>query len=423
MPLLSMAEEQALTEQLLAFSHVQTQDALTRIANYNDPNLIQRFEKPLCIVEALHEEEELQEQARSLLQIILTAEQQKNYSQGFAILQQIRTLTPWDQEEIAAYPKYFEQFVQIKAHFDETIIGAHIYLEQYLDLGRKLYMICKMPKEASLCFKSILALRPNHAETLYAQGRIEEYYENWLPARQYYARCTEIEPDHLYANLQLGYLLVKEGKDLDAAVEHYERVIELDPYLQEAYVRLGEVLFMQEDIERCRQYIEVALSINEYNEAALDLLAKIYRKIEKDFDKAIETYQKGIDHHVHEDSGLLLGALAEMYIEDLQAHEKGKLFYEKSLAADPKQKERTQKFIQLLLTHYQDYGAVVDIYERYLRLVPHDAQMHRAYADFLLDYIHDTYTAKQHFQKALDLKPEWLEIKELLINLPDDEED
>lgn len=351
--------------------------------------------RALRLLAELHEEADIREQAAAKLKAYFPKQAAALTKEEFAVFHSILSHLPWEGDFRELQQKNYWKFAKIQADFAPLMLQYVYYRERYLNLGRKLYLLFDLSAEAQNCFETILQTAPQIADAAYSLGRILEKQNELQSAKAYYQKALTEEPQHVYALLQLGQLYCRLDSQPEKALPLFEQVVEEEPYLTEVYIRLGEAHFMLEDFERCRQYVDIALSINEYNEEALDLLATLYRKIEHDYDKAIETYQKGLDHQVHADSGLLLGRLAEMYVEDLQAYDKGRLFYQRSLQAQPAQPERLQKYIQLLLNQMQDYGAALDAYEQYLEAVPSDWTMRLAYADFLSEYIHDYWQAAE----------------------------
>lgn len=351
--------------------------------------------RALRLLAELHEEEDIRQQALAQLEAHFPKAAVAYSQKQFAIFHSILNCLPWEGDFRELQQANYWKFAKIQSDFASLLLQYEYYRERYLDLARKLYLLFDLSAEARDCFEAMLKAHPQEAEAAYGLGRILEKQDKAEQAKVYYQQVLEQQPQHVYALLQLGQLYCRLDGQPEKALCLFEQVVEQEPYLMEVYIRLGEAHFMLEDFERCRQYVDIALSINEYNEEALDLLATLYRKIERDYDKAIETYQKGLDHQVHADSGLLLGRLAEMYVEDLQAYDKGRLFYQRSLDAQPAQPARLRKYIQLLLEQLQDYGAALDAYERYLEVVPTDWTTRLAYADFLSEYIQDYWQAAE----------------------------
>lgn len=380
--------------------------------------------KALQLLAALHPEESIQQRAAEQLKRYFPEKVAVPAPSAFSIFHSILNHLPWDGDFEALQQKNYWAFAEIQPDFADLLLKYPFFREKYLDMARKLYLLFDLKAEAKHCFEAMLQADERSEEAAYSLGRILEKQGKGEAAKRLYQQALDIKPKHLYAALQLGQLYCRLDNQPEKALPLFEQVVEEDPYLTEVYIRLGEAHFLLEDFERCRQYVDIALSINEYDEEALDLLAMLYRKIEQDYDKAIATYQKGLDHQVHADSGLLLGSLAEMYVEDLQSYDKGRLFYQRSLSAQPRQPERLRKYLQLLLGQLQDYGAALDAYEQYLEASPDDWEIRLEYADFLAEYIQDYWRAAELLRAIPEEEPVYEAAQERLLqyDIENDEE-
>lgn len=380
------------------------------------PNALHAIE----IVWQLNTEEEVQEAAYAVLRKFTRTDELDNRKAQFEIFRSVSEILPWMQDDSAeVQARNFERFHPIKEHLEPLLAQSTYYSDCYLDLARKLYMLFKLEDAAESCFEGLLAHAPQNDEALYALGRIEEKRNNFDQAIELYEKSIAIKAENVYAQLQLGGLKANVKEDYEAAVLHYNKVIEIDPYAAEPYVRVAEAYYKMEEFPRAKQFIEIALGINEFQEEALNLLGTYYWKVENDYDKAIETYQKGLDHQLHGDSAILLASLGDLHAQYMQDMDKAKLYYEKSLKVNPAQKAILREFIPILIQHFQDFGAVTACYEHFLAVQDEDADILTSYAQFLVEYLHDYETAFNQLKKALELDEEHPEASKLFSRIQD----
>jgi tetratricopeptide (TPR) repeat protein len=203
------------------------------------------------------------------------------------------------------------------------------------------------------------------------------------------------------------------------AIIHFGKVIEQDPYAIEAYARIAEAYYHLEEFGTCRQFVEIALTINEFHEDALNLMGLLQWKIDKNTEAALETFQKGLDHKIHSDSAVLLKSLGDIYFEEFQDYEKAKLFYEKSLKVNFAQKKAIKQIVTILLHHFQDLKSVTNCYENYLSQVSDDFEMKTAYARFLIEHKHDFVNAEILLLESLKINENFSETLKLLNRIKD----
>lgn len=367
-------------------------------------NEVHQYTYALALLWQVYPDPDLKEQAQQLLEQHYSEQERQIWSDHLRIFDTIVSHLPWAGDYRELQQKNYATFEANKASYEALIIGTPVLLEQYLDLGRRLYKLFDLLPEAKACFLSILAHQPEQAEALYALGRLVEQEGNYEEALAYYQRCIAQDANHIYAHLQLGILYVEQEWDYEKAIEHYQAVLDIEPFMAETHVRMAEVYRELDDISRAKQFIDIALDINSYQEEALNLLGQIQWREEEDVDAALATFEKGVDHQMHGDSSLLLASLGQLHQEQFGDWDKARLYYEKSLAANMKQQAVFQQLMSLLEEQYQDYGAMAQYYERYLEQPQQDASVHTAYAAFSLKYLNDTTTAQEQIAKALAIE-------------------
>jgi tetratricopeptide (TPR) repeat protein len=366
-----------------------------------DETTIKEVKDALVLLWQIHPDEEIKDKTLAHLSTLLEEAEKHQIETTFSAFKSILDFLPWMGDYTSLQAENFAQFIKGKTHYEPIIVESTILVEYYLDLGRKLYMMFDLVEEAQVCFEGIVRYAPKNEEALYALGRLAERNYQMEMALKYYEDCIESNPNHIYGLLQLGILKASIFEDYKGAIACYDRVVEMEPFMAETHVRIAEAHYELKDIKRARQFIDIALGINEYQEEALNLLGQIQWHNEGDIDAAIETFEKGLDHKVHGDSGLLLASLGDLHNTHLGEYDKAKVYYEKSLKADPRQGQTLRKLVLILENINQDYGAISMCYETYFITEKTDHSLYLDYANFLIKYMHDYAFAKVQLEHAL----------------------
>lgn len=341
---------------------------------------------------------------KSKLTSILKESEMEFFENGFSVFETINSYTPWSGVHHDLQKDGFARFEAIKIRFIPFIALSNLS-QVYLDLGRKLFMLFGLVDEAKTCFEDIVILNKNNDEAYYALARVHEKKKEFDLAFEYYSKCLLVNDRNLYALMQLGELHLEESQDFAAAIICFDKAIELEPYVVENYEKAARAHLMSNNIQRAKQLIEIALGINEFHEPSMNLLGIIQWHYEKDIEKAIETFSKGIDHNIHGDSGLLLASLGDIYCQSFSDYDKARSFYEKSLNARLNQPSTIQKYIDLLENSFQDFDTIQQIFEKYYRVKDPDLSILYDYAEFLYNFLNDQNYAETVLARILILDP------------------
>lgn len=103
---------------------------------------------------------------------------------------------------------------------------------------------------------------PGSAEAWGELGMVCDVHEIDACALAAYRRAAELEPDEPRWSYLLGRLLAIEGTDLEAAVERFERVVELAPEYVPARQRLADVQVRRGRLERAEVEYRRALALD-----------------------------------------------------------------------------------------------------------------------------------------------------------------
>lgn len=395
-----------LQNKLLGSDETATLQALDVLHNNQDIKTLEAFRANLVVVHQLHLDDTVKEKSKALLATLYTPQQLAELDDHFEIFRSISTLLPWGgQDYTPIQAENYRRFRLVKSEYDNTLSRFAHYTEFYIDLARKLYMLFQLEQAAQEIFETILRYNQQNDEVFYSLGRILEKQTNFQPALDYYQKALGLNPQHLYALLQAGQILTDELLNYPEAINYYQKAVELEPYAANTNVALARAHYLAENYDRAQQFVEIALSINEFHEPALDLLGTIEWRIHKNVDKALEIYQKGLDNQTHGDSGLLLGSMAELYTECLQDFAKGRLYYEKSLAALPYQPQRLLKYTRILTNDYKDYALAQTTYQRFLEQFPHHPLVKSEYESFESKYLKNIQPVVEDIQPVFTDNP------------------
>lgn len=358
---------------LLGTAAQKTSAAIAHVLKMQADNAPYSLHKELVIISQLHEDESLRAAALAALQPDFSAAELAAQSQCFEIFRSIAQFFPWEN------PTYIDMqlanyriFAANSADYRPLLCRFAPYREQFLRLAQQLYLLYEAAEEAAEILEEIISYCTTDAEAFYALARIRQNQGQKVAATALYEHCLQLEPAHFYALSALAALVAKNAEQYEYALALYHRAIAVEPYSSELYAEMAEVCYNAKEEARAHQMIEVALSINPHQPAALNLLARYYLEVKQDVDLAIETYQKGLDHPLHGDNPLLLAGMAALSAESLQEYQKARIYYEKSLKADPRQAKTTLKYAHLLLDFFHDQAAAAAALSTYLQHRPHD---------------------------------------------------
>ena len=115
----------------------------------------------------------------------------------------------------------------------------------------------------------------------FSEGKAAIEAQDWTTAIAALSKTAEEYPDSANTQNFLAYAYRKSG-NLEAALQHYQRALEIDPSHKHAHEYLGEAYLMKKDLASAQKQLEA--------------LAKICTPIPceeyKELKRAIEAYQK-----------------------------------------------------------------------------------------------------------------------------------
>lgn len=136
-------------------------------------------------------------------------------------------------------------------------------------------------------------------------------------------------------NAELLYELAfccEQNENFDKAIDVNKRIIDIDPFANEAWFNLGQLYFAKQEFQKALDAFEYALAIDEKD--SLTCIQKAHVQFQLDqFEDAIETYQeyKKMSSYVSWQTDIFI---AECY-EKMEKYEESISYYQQSLDAHP----------------------------------------------------------------------------------------
>ena len=218
--------------------------------------------------------------------------------------------------------------------------------------------------EAEVHYREILAIDPNHVQSLHLRGvvahrtgrnneavdligkaialndRVPAFHNNiGLALREigrgedavvHYTRAIDLKPDYAGAHYNLGNILKEQGK-LDEAIAHYRQVLAVKPDYADALTNRGNTLRKLKRFEEALASYEQALAVQPNHAAALKNRGTVLWKLKR-FADALASYDEALavqpdDAATLNNRGIILNAL-ERFEEALAS-------FDKALAVKP----------------------------------------------------------------------------------------
>ncbi|BCJ94266.1 hypothetical protein acsn021_18350 [Anaerocolumna cellulosilytica] len=269
-------------------------------------------------------------------------------------------------------------------------------------LGR-VYDLLELTATALSYYLKVLELYPEHGsvnhyiaaayEVLGNQKHKNSYYEKALP---YYTKQIEVYPND-YNYIERGLLYVKLERFEDA-VEDYKLAIAYDPESPYPYNNMGiaykymkkfkeaiecflKAVELRGDDKNMRPFLNLASCysiLKEYENAekyyientrvfsefkdAYKELGLFYRRI-KEFDKAINFYEKEKARWQDEDEADYLVRLADTYLEKGDIR-KAEALYKKAIKTNPESEDAFSSYAELCFYYKQKYRKALRLYKK-----------------------------------------------------------
>lgn len=179
---------------------------------------------------------------------------------------------------------------------------------KFFDNGKRLYGQGEYVK-ARLEFKNALQIDSKFADGYFMLGSVEQKTGNLKQAYGNFFKATELNPDHIDAQLQVGQLLLFFGAT-DQAKEKIRFILAKESGNQQALILQASLLLIEKDTAGAVALAEKLLTQGCQNPDVFIILAAAYTQNE-DLHKTEEIYQQGVS--VNPESAALHLGLANFY--------------------------------------------------------------------------------------------------------------
>ena len=242
---------------------------------------------------------------------------------------------------------FFERgyYEQSEAFLEQAVKNDPTSAEAIYGLGSA-FLQQNKSKEARDCFQHALQLHSSYPGTLPNAwnnlGILAAREGNTDAAIQHFQRALRIDPEHSIALLNLGnaYRQEKHWPDAERALKH---ALALNPDDPEANYALGMVYAQQNDTDRAHEYLEKALAARPAYPEALNNLGILYLRTRR-IAEAIRSFEESIRLAPAYDQSYL--NLARVYVI-VGEREKAKAILEQLIAQHPDHTEAKAQLKQL----------------------------------------------------------------------------
>jgi tetratricopeptide (TPR) repeat protein len=163
------------------------------------------------------------------------------------------------------------------ALFTATVRDAPDSSKAHFNLGNA-YAERNETDRALVEFHAALRLYPPDADAAFGIGRMYELKGMDVPALDWYARATQLDPQHRKAHLNLGLLRYRRA-ELALADSELRTGLEGAPDDARMLLALSLVAFAQGRVTEAREYLQRAEPLAEEDALTKDLLAEIHQQL------------------------------------------------------------------------------------------------------------------------------------------------
>ncbi len=316
-------------------------------------------------------------------------------------------------ERLAAESDRYDKLVELYEQRVGELEDEAAQVALYRKLAQLTLEQLNQPAAAQRHYEAILGFEPEDLDALLALERIYEALEDWPHLLEVYDRRVALEPE-LDAKLEIlfkaGTIQEDIRKDLDAAVEVYDRILELAPSNLRALRALEKLHTERQDWPALAAVLERQLRLTEEETAVVSLefrLGELYEQRLEQPRQAIDYYKQALSHDpLHratvaalerflvpegEHTVEVAGVLAPFYEATEDWQQLGRAL-EILLAAEQDDHEKLELMKRLSVIYGRRLGdaeKAFDNAKRVFSIAPHDEENRaelRTLADMLQDF-------------------------------------
>lgn len=186
----------------------------------------------------------------------------------------------------------FEQYENARAALQQAIDTKPAYADAYYRLGETFERL-QRPEQAIAAFSKAAQLLPGEPAFHEALGLALARIDSTDEALAALKRALEIDSLNPLVHYVLGNLYVFDLKQPEAALQHFQQVVSLDPDFKNGHLNLGNTYAALGRFEEAVSVYKRAIAARPRSLNALINLGKIYEKMGKPGD-ALRTYEKAL---------------------------------------------------------------------------------------------------------------------------------
>jgi tetratricopeptide (TPR) repeat protein/uncharacterized caspase-like protein len=190
---------------------------------------------------------------------------------------------------------------------------------------------------------------------------------------------------------------------LDEAEREYRLAIKLDPQLDEARVRFGDLLLKKRVFDEADGQYRKALETNPKNAEAYLGLAQIQCQLYKNYNGALDELNKALA--IRPTYSRAQDLMGTVYHRNLSRHEEARKAFQSAIASDAKAAEPHYHLGMLMLEDVKKKSsdAVLSEFQAAMNLSPSTSLYHTRVGQILSDYYKKFKEAEAEYRKAIDL--------------------
>lgn len=171
----------------------------------------------------------------------------------------------------------FKRALALKPDFGDAQVALQEALAATMDAAEKMFQQAlnmqdaERHAEAEATYRNVISINPDHVAACNNLGGLLFHRKELEEALQYFQRAAEADPSNADAQINLGDVLQAMGKK-ETSIERYRRALEISPRNVVALIRLGNIQSNMSQLTEAATSYRQALSLAPHNaEANLNL--------------------------------------------------------------------------------------------------------------------------------------------------------
>jgi cellulose synthase operon protein C len=304
-----------------------------------------------------------------------------------------------DPTEVQAFGQLEELLIQQEDWERLTVLyrnrvgvtdDSRVLADLHLKLGGLYRQRLQRPQDAATSYREVLKINPSNIDAIAVLSELSFEGEDWNETIQLCSRLQELTNDSLLlaaSHSRLGIIYQEKTPDLDRAIDHFNKVLELNPGDIACLERLKAIHFARQRWEEANQVLSKLIEVDMEPGNQLKYLmeqAGIFESGINDPEKAVDVFRRV--QELDPNNVTIIQKLGELY-------------------------ERLER--------WQD---LIDSYHSFIRLLPPDREqdaipLHMKMGGLFSEKISNTDKAILEYKRVTEINPRHVEAHEALANL------